>query len=97
MTISEYIKKQMKDEMTVVALADKGGIKPTCEMVEKEKEKYIKDISKHYLEEHEFTVEESMKRAIADFEIQGGLYYVYESLLYQQIDSKLIKYNKKST
>ena len=96
-TISEYIQEQMKDKMMVVALADKEGIKPTCQMVEKEKEKYIKDISEHYLAEHGFTVEEAMKRATADFEIQGGLYYVYESLLYQQIDSKLIKYNKKST
>lgn len=96
-TISEYIQKQMKDKMMVIALADKEGIKPTCEMVEKEKTKYINDISEHYLEEHGFTVEEAMKRATADFEMQGGLHYVYECLLVQLIDSRLIKYNKKST
>ncbi len=96
-TLTEYIQEQMKDEMLIIALADKEGIKPTCEMIEKEKEKFVSNISSHYIEEHGNTEKEAISRAEIEFENQGGLYYAYENVLVCEILRKFLKYSKKST
>lgn len=95
-TVSEYIQDKMKDQMMLVAIADKEGIKPTAKMVKNEREKFISDISAHYLEEHGLTEEEAKSRAEAELEHMGGSYCLYEGLLSDMIASSVIKYKKKS-
>lgn len=96
-TLTDYIQEQMKEEMLILALADKEGIKPTYEMVEKEMEKLISDISSQYIEQDECTEKEAISRAEAKFENQSGLYYAYKSVLMCEILRKFLKYSKKST
>lgn len=88
MTREEYIKYEMKEKMVFYAIAQAEGISPTESELKQERELLIN----HYTEEY---VKDGVdyRQAVLlaqDFVNDLGDSYVYENVIYEKIDKKLV-------